>query len=424
MESPRSQNLMPETGTSKPTLADYVDVVGPDIIEELTILAAHAGTRSIKMVNSTAVGGGVAEMLHRVVPLLTELGIQVEWEVIEGNDRFFEVTKSFHNALQGNPLRLSDEDYKAYLDCNEANARRMVFDQDLVVIHDPQPAALIAWNEDRTNRWVWRCHIDMSHPNPQVWDFVRPYVERYDAAIFSSALFSPRLAVPQFRFFPAIDPLDDKNRPLDDEYVEGVFSKYGVPRDKPVVTQISRYDPWKDPIGVIRAYKMARKYVDCRLLLVGDKAADDPESDEIVEQVRAEAGDDPDIHILLFSPSVATEINAFQRGSDVVLQKSIREGFALTVSEALWKRRPVIGGAVGGIPAQIIDGHTGLLAHSVEGAGLAIRSLLHRPDVAQRLGENGYQRVKDEFLIIKNLKRYVLLLLALDAPREQTLHLR
>lgn len=424
MESPRSQNLMPETGTSKPTLADYVDVVGPDIIEELTILAAHAGTRSIKMVNSTAVGGGVAEMLHRVVPLLTELGIQVEWEVIEGNDRFFEVTKSFHNALQGNPLRLSDEDYKAYLDCNEANARRMVFDQDLVVIHDPQPAALIAWNEDRTNRWVWRCHIDMSHPNPQVWDFVRPYVERYDAAIFSSALFSPRLAVPQFRFFPAIDPLDDKNRPLDDEYVEGVFSKYGVPRDKPVVTQISRYDPWKDPIGVIRAYKMARKYVDCRLLLVGDKAADDPESDEIVEQVRAEAGDDPDIHILLFSPSLATEINAFQRGSDVVLQKSIREGFALTVSEALWKRRPVIGGAVGGIPAQIIDGHTGLLAHSVEGAGLAIRTLLHRPDVARRLGENGYQRVKDEFLIIKNLKRYVLLLLALDAPREQTLHLR
>jgi len=415
---------MPETGTSKPTLADYVDVVGPDIIEELTILAAHAGTRSIKMVNSTAVGGGVAEMLHRVVPLLTELGIQVEWEVIEGNDRFFEVTKSFHNALQGNPLRLSDEDYKAYLDCNEANARRMVFDQDLVVIHDPQPAALIAWNEDRTNRWVWRCHIDMSHPNPQVWDFVRPYVERYDAAIFSSALFSPRLAVPQFRFFPAIDPLDDKNRPLDDEYVEGVFSKYGVPRDKPVVTQISRYDPWKDPIGVIRAYKMARKYVDCRLLLVGDKAADDPESDEIVEQVRAEAGDDPDIHILLFSPSLATEINAFQRGSDVVLQKSIREGFALTVSEALWKRRPVIGGAVGGIPAQIIDGHTGLLAHSVEGAGLAIRTLLHRPDVARRLGENGYQRVKDEFLIIKNLKRYVLLLLALDAPREQTLHLR
>ncbi|MFO7785514.1 MAG: glycosyltransferase [Thermodesulfobacteriota bacterium] len=406
------------------TLADYVDVVGPDIFEELTILAAHAGSRSIQMVNSTAVGGGVAEMLHRVVPLLTELGIRVEWKVIEGNERFFEVTKSFHNALQGNPLKLTEEDFQVYLDCNEENARNLHLDADLVVIHDPQPAALVSWNRKRRGRWVWRCHIDMSHPNPQVWGFLRPYVERYDAAIFSSALFSPELSIPQFRFFPAIDPLDAKNRPLDDAYVAGVFEKYGVPRHKPVVTQISRYDPWKDPVGVVQAFKMARKYVDCSLLLVGDKAADDPESDKIVAKVRAEAGDDPDIHILLFSPSVATEINAFQRGSDVILQKSIREGFALTVSEALWKKRPVIGGAVGGIPTQIIDGHTGVLVHSVEGAALAVRSLLHRPEAARRLGENGFQRVKDEFLIIKNLKRYILLLLALDAPHQQTRHLR
>ncbi len=415
---------MQKPSTDAPTLADYVDVVGADIIEELTTLAAHAGSRSIQMVNSTAVGGGVAEMLHRVVPLLRELGIRVEWKVIEGNDRFFEVTKSFHNALQGNPLTLTDEDFRAYLDCNEGNARNLNLDSDLVVIHDPQPAALIHWNRTQGARWVWRCHIDMSHPNPQVWEFLRPYVERYDAAIFSSALFSPELSIPQFRFFPAIDPLDAKNRPLDDAYVAGVFEKYAVPRDKPVVTQISRYDPWKDPVGVIRAFKMARKYVDCRLLLVGDKAADDPESDKIVAQVRAEAGDDPDIHILLFSPSIATEINAFQRGSDVILQKSIREGFALTVSEALWKKRPVIGGAVGGIPAQIIDGHTGILVHSVEGAALAIRSLLHRAEAARRLGENGFQRVKDEFLIIKNLKRYILLLLALDAPHQQSQHLR
>lgn len=415
---------MQEPSADAPTLADYVDVVGPYIIEELTTLAAHAGSRSIQMVNSTAVGGGVAEMLHRVVPLLRELGIQVEWKVIEGNERFFEVTKSFHNALQGNPLKLTEEDFQTYLDCNEGNARNLHLDSDLVVIHDPQPAALIPWNRNPQSRWVWRCHIDMSHPNPQVWGFLRPYVERYDAAIFSSALFSPELSIPQFRFFPAIDPLDDKNRPLDDAYVASVFEKYAVPRDKPVVTQISRYDPWKDPMGVIRAFKMARKYVDCRLLLVGDKAADDPESDKIVARVRAEAGDDPDIHILLFSPSIASEINAFQRGSDVILQKSIREGFALTVSEALWKKRPVIGGAVGGIPAQIIDGYTGILVHSVEGASLAIRSLLHRTEAARRLGENGFQRVKDEFLITKNLKRYILLLLALDAPHQQTLHLR
>jgi trehalose synthase len=249
-------------------------------------------------------------------------------------------------------------------------------------------------------------------------------VEKYDAAIFSSALFSPELSIPQYRFYPAIDPLADKNKELETSYVEDVFEKYGVPRDKPIVTQISRYDPWKDPVGVVRAFKMAKKYVDCRLLLVGDKAADDPESDKIIAEVKAEAGDDPDIHILLFSPSVATEINAFQRGSDIVLQKSLREGFALTVSEALWKSRPVIGGAVGGIPAQIIDGHTGLLVHSVEGASLAIRSLLNQQELARTLGFNGRQRVKDEFLITKNLKRYLLLLLALDRPGEGTIRLK
>jgi len=252
---------------------------------------------------------------------------------------------------------------------------------------------------------------------------MRPFINRYDAAIFTSALFSPHLEIPQYRFYPAIDPLDDKNKDLAPSYIKQVFSKYHIPGDKPIVTQISRYDPWKDPVGVVQAFKIARKYVDCRLLLVGDKAADDPESEKILARVREEAGEHPDIHILLFSPSIATEINAFQRGSDIVLQKSLREGFALTVSEAMWKRRPVIGGAVGGIPAQIIDGHTGLLVHTVEGASLAIRSLLNQPDFARQLAENGHARVRDEFLITKNLKRYLLLLLALDSPQGGTIFL-
>jgi trehalose synthase len=408
---------------SAPSLFDYRHVVGPDIIEELTILASHVGDRSIKMVNSTAVGGGVAEMLRRIVPLLTELGVQVEWEVIEGDEPFFEITKAFHNALQGKKQVFSEADFDTYLHYNDMNEETMEFDQDLIVIHDPQPAAMIRRHENRKNRWVWRCHIDLSHPNEQLWQFMAPMIERYDAAIFTSALFSPQLRIPQYRFYPAIDPLDDKNRDLEEPYIHQVFAKYGIPRDKPVVTQISRYDPWKDPVGVVKAFKMARKYVDCRLLLVGDKAADDPESDTILAQVKAEAGDHPDIHMLLFSPSIATEINAFQRGSDIVLQKSLREGFALTVSEALWKSRPVIGGAVGGIPVQIIDGHTGLLAHTAEGAGLAIRSLLNQRDFARQLGENGRCRVKDEFLITKNLKRYLLLLLALDKPQDGTLFL-
>ncbi|MBW2000221.1 MAG: glycosyl transferase family 1, partial [Deltaproteobacteria bacterium] len=294
-----------------PTLYDYCEVVGPDIIEELAILASHVGNRSIKMVNSTAVGGGVAEMLRRLVPLLNEMGLEVTWDVIEGDERFFEVTKRFHNALQGREDHFREEDFDIYLSCNKKNSERMEFDEDLIVIHDPQPAALIRWNRNRRNKWVWRCHIDLSCPSPQLWNFLKPFVEEYDGAIFSSAIFSPELAIPQYRFYPAIDPLDDKNRDLETSYVDSVFEKYGIPRDKPIVTQISRYDPWKDPVGVVRAFKMARKYVDCRLLLVGDRAADDPESDKVLEEVRAEAGNDPDIHILLFSPSIASEINDF-----------------------------------------------------------------------------------------------------------------
>ena len=408
---------------SIPRLSDYKDVVGRDVVGELYTLASHVGNRSVKMVNSTAVGGGVAEMLHRVVPLLNELGIETKWEVIKGGADFFDITKAFHNALQGKEDHFEQDLFDTYLAYNEMNYRQMSFEEDLIVIHDPQPASLIKWQRKRKNKWVWRCHIDMSHPNRQVWDFLRSYVELYDAAIFSSPLFSPQLNIPQYRFYPAIDPLADKNRELDGDYVDSVMEKYEIPRDKPIVTQISRYDPWKDPVGVIEAFKMARRHVDCRLLLVGDKAADDPEAEEILTQVKAAAGDDPDIKIIFLTHSIPTEINSFQRASDIVLQKSIREGFALTVSEALWKYRPVIGGAVGGIPAQIIHGYTGMLVHSAEGASIQIRSLLQQPKLAKRLGESGHQRVKDEFLITKLLKRYLLLLLALDHPGKSTIQL-
>jgi len=406
-----------------PSLFDYREVVGQNVVEELTILASYVGNRSIKMVNSTAVGGGVAEMLHRVVPLLNELGVQTNWEVIKGEADFFDITKSFHNALQGKPEHFRKETFDTYLHYNELNYKDMTFDEDLVVIHDPQPAALIHWNQNRGNKWVWRCHIDLSHPNEQLWQFLRSYIDQYDAAIFSSPLFSPQLAIPQYQFYPTIDPLADKNRDLSPDYIDSVLEKYEIPADKPLVTQISRYDPWKDPVGVIQAFKMARKYVDCRLLLVGDKAADDPEGERILQMVKAAAGNDPDIHIIYLTKSIASEINAFQRASNIVLQKSLREGFALTVSEALWKRRPVIGSAVGGIPAQIIHGYTGVLVHSVEGASLQIRSLLNQPDFAARLGDNGHQRVKDQFLITQNLKRYLLLLLAIERPDETTIFL-
>ncbi len=406
-----------------PSLSDYRKVVGRNVIEELYILASHVGNRSIKMINSTAVGGGVAEMLHRVVPLLNELGVCVTWEVIKGGDDFFDITKAFHNALQGKDEVFQDHVFKTYLAYNDMNNHTMNFDEDLIVVHDPQPAALIHWHAKRKNKWVWRCHIDMSHPNPQAWQFLRPYVEQYDGAIFSSPLFSPQLAIPQYRFYPAIDPLADKNKELDKDYIDSVLEKFGIPRDKPIVTQISRYDPWKDPVGVIQAFKMARKHVNCRLLLVGDKAADDPEAEETLLKVKDAAGNDPEIHIVFLTNSIPTEINAFQRASDVILQKSLREGFALTVSEALWKYRPVIGSAVGGIPAQILHGYTGMLVHSVEGASLQIRRLLNQPELAKRLGEDGHRRVRDEFLITRVLERYLLLLLALDHPDESAVFL-
>lgn len=389
-------------------------------MEELYTLASRVRNRSIKMINSTATGGGVAEILQRLVPLLNELGVQTKWEVIKGDADFFAVTKAFHNALQGSRTPLSQQAFNTYLAYNEMNSHQIDFCEDLIVIHDPQPAALIQWSAHRGGRWIWRCHIDLSDPHQQVWEFLRPYIERYDAAIFSSPPPPSNLSIPQYRFYPAIDPLAEKNRGLEPAYIDSALEKYKIPRDKPLITQISRYDPWKDPVGVIQAFKMVRKYVDCRLLLVGDKVADDPEADSILTRVKEEAGIDPDIHILFLTHSIPAEINAFQCASDVILQKSVREGFGLTVSEALWKSRPVIGGAAGGIPAQIIHGYTGMLVNSVEGASAQIRKLLTQPELARRLGENGHQRVKDEFLITKTLKRYLLLLSGLDRPARNT----
>lgn len=398
------------------TLSDYAQIVGEEKIEELYLLARHIGGRSLRMVNSTAVGGGVAEMLQRTVPLMNELGIHTSWDVIKGGEDFFHVTKSFHNALQGNMAPLDKRAFKTYLDTVEMNASQMQLDDDVVVIHDPQPAALISHFPNRRGRWVWRCHIDLSNPNPQVWDFLKPTVSRYDAAIFSHPIFSRRLPIPQYRFYPAIDPLSDKNRDIDEQLVKDTFVKFGVPRDKPVITQVSRFDPWKDPIGVIEAFRKARRSINCRLLLVGDRAADDPEADVMVEKMHEAAEGDPDIHIVYLRPSIPIEINAIQRGSTIVLQKSIREGFALTVAEALWKRRPVIAGAVGGIPSQIKHTLTGMLVHSVDGASYYIRVLLSHPDMANRLGDHGHDHIREHFLITKLVKRYLLLMLVLDHP--------
>jgi trehalose synthase len=403
-------------------LGDYEPIVGKQSIEELYLLAEGLKGKRIKMVNSTAVGGGVAEILNRLIPLLNDLSIPTQWTVMKGGEDFFGITKKIHNALHGEKIPFLPRMKEIFLEVSQENLRYVDLEQDIVVIHDPQP---ITWIEarDRTHaKWVWRCHIDISHPSEEVWDFLKGYVEKYDAALFSSPRFTKNLAIPQYLFFPSIDPLSDKNRELEPEFIHQVLERFHIPQDKPILTQISRFDRLKDPIGVIKAYRLVKRYMDCRLILAGGGASDDPEGEVILDEVRNEAGEDPDIHVLLLPPTSFLEINALQRASAVILQKSIREGFGLTVSEALWKKKPVIGSAVGGIPAQIIPDFTGILVHSIEGAAYQIRYLLSHPDIAKKLGEYGYEYVKEEFLITQSLKRYLLLFHVLSHPGERIIY--
>jgi trehalose synthase len=405
------------------SLMDYEPIIGKETIEELYLLAERSKGRRIKMVNSTAVGGGVAEILSRLIPLLNNLGIDTHWEVIKGGEDFFDVSKKIHNALHGEKISLTQRMKEIFLDVSQMNLRNTTLDQDVVVIHDPQPLIYIEAKDRTLAKWVWRCHIDISNPNVEVWEFLKGYVEKYDVALFSSPRFSKKLPIQQFLFFPSIDPLSDKNKELEPEFIEQVFDRLHIPRDKPIITQISRFDHLKDPIGVIQAYRMVKRHIDCRLVLAGGGASDDPEGEVVLDEVRSEAEGDPDIHILLLPPTSSLEINALQRASTLILQKSIREGFGLTVSEALWKKKPVIGSAVGGIPAQIIPNLTGALVHSIEGTAYQIRYLLSHPDIAKKLGEYGHEYVKEEFLITRNLRRYLLLFHVLLRPGERIIYL-
>jgi trehalose synthase len=394
-------------------LEDYTAVLGEPELAELRALAAPLQGRTVQMVNSTAVGGGVAEMLTRLVPILQELGMAIRWDVITGGNDFFEVTKAFHNALHGGPYNMPPESFEVFLAYNEQNLARLQMEGEFTVIHDPQPAALIKARRDRSGHWIWRCHIDLSRPNPTVWQFLEPWVNRHDGAIFSSPEFSRQLSIPQYLFYPCIDPLAEKNRDLEPEFVREILERFDIDPARPILTQISRFDRLKDPSGVVRAYQIVKRYFDCQLVLAGGGAADDPEGAVVLAEVREAATGDTDIHILDLPPWSATEINALQRGSTIVIQKSLREGFGLTVTEGLWKKKPVVASAVGGIPAQVIHKRTGMLAHSVEGTAYQIRFLLSNPAIAARLGEQGHQHVREHFLITSNAKRYLTLFLYL-----------
>jgi trehalose synthase len=378
------------------------------------LLAKHLKGRVIQNINSTAVGGGVAEILNRIVPLLRELNIDARWDVIKGGEEFFEVTKKFHNALHGRPEEISERQFEIFLETSQKNIDELDIYGDIVFVHDPQPIALIQKKKKSSpTRWAWRCHIDVSQPEKKVWEFVRSFIVRYDASVFSTPGFSQELPIRQFLIPPSIDPLSEKNKELPQLVIDEVLRKYNIPQDKPIITQISRFDYLKDPLGVIEAYYLVKEHTDCQLVLAGGTATDDPESTKVFNEVKEKAGNDPDIHILLIPSGSDLEINALQRASTVIVQKSLREGFGLTVTEALWKAKPVVASAVGGIPLQIKHKYSGLLCHSVEGAAFAIRQFLNSPGYARRLGENGRGHIRQSFLLTRQLRDYMLLFLAL-----------
>jgi trehalose synthase len=405
------------------TLNDYTAIVGDEVVGQLHRLAERLGPRRFVHINSTKSGGGVAEILSRAVPLLNQLGLETLWEVIQGDADFFEVTKAFHNGLQGHNVRIPQSLFNHYQEINRENARRFTWEADFVLVHDPQPAWLINEMRPQVKHWIWRCHIDASRPNIKVWKFLREIVSKYDASVFSMSQFAQNLPHPQYLIRPSIDPLSEKNRELCPKEIKEVLDRLGVEHDKPIILQVSRFDTFKDPVGVIQAFRMVRKHTPCKLVLAGGEATDDPEGPRILEEVMEAAQGEPDINVLLLPADAHHDINALQRAADIILQKSTREGFGLTVTEAMWKGKPVIAGAVGGIVLQLRDYSTGFLVNSPEGCAFRIRYLLHRPEMAKRMGKLAQEFVREHFLITRNIRDYLTLLSLLENPGSRVIEL-
>lgn len=403
------------------SLDQYKTVVGEEIIYELAQMARVLKGKRILHINSTKSGGGVAEILLTMTHLTSALGIEASWEVIHGNASFYECTKQFHNSLQGSKNHtLNASLFKIYEDVNKENAlhlKSQIENADIVFIHDPQPAALIQSFPNRKNKWVWRCHIDASHPNRLLWRYLRTFIQQYDASIFSLVDFVQPLPHPIFLIPPSIDPLTDKNTELATEEINDIYSRFNIDPDRPLLLQVSRFDYFKDPLGVIQAYRLAKKFKrSIQLVLAGGGAADDPEGETVLKSVIQKAENDPDIHVLSLPSDSHRTINALQRAATLIVQKSLREGFGLTVTEALWKKKPVIGGNCGGIRLQVINHRTGFLVNTPEGAAERIRYLLQSPHLIQEMGEEGHRFVYDNFLSTRHLRDYLTLIISLLQP--------
>jgi trehalose synthase len=404
--------LLQPVGVGHKSLADYTHLVGRPLIEEIRELADELDGLRILHLSATAFGGGVSEILYTLVPLMHDVGLEAEWQVMIGREEFFHATKLLHNALQGNPVDLSHEEWHVYERFNEINAKQVTGDWDGIVVHDPQPLAIRRHASERAKRWVWRCHIDLSAPYEPTLEHITPLIEEYDGSVYHLEQYVPATLdgrVPTHILPPAIDPLSPKNMALSPEDAAFVCDQFGVDVDRPLICQVSRFDPWKDPLGVIDAYRLVKEEIpNVQLALVGSMATDDPEGWEFFNSTLEYAGGDPDIKILNNLNNVGSiEVNAFQSQAEVVIQKSTREGFGLTVSEALWKARPFIGGNVGGIPLQVQDGETGFLVDSPEEcADRAIR-FLREPELGKRLGRAGKEHVRRHFLTPRLLRDWL-----------------
>jgi len=400
-------------------LDDYASIVGRDVIDDLHLLAERLKGKSITNINSTSVGGGVAEILTRMIPLLRDLGVDVGWDVIKGNERFFKISKDLHNAMHGVNLDIAEKEWDYFLEVNRQNAADMDLTSDIIMIHDPQPIALVEMKKEIGNKWIWRCHIDITEPQMRAVDLLRPYIEKYDSSVFSSPRFARSdIDIKKILIPPSIDPLSDKNKELPESTISSIVEGFNIDMGRPIVTQISRFDKLKDPVGVVEVYKRVKKHVDCQLVLAGGGATDDPEGLQVLKMVKSAAETDPDIHVIFLPPSSDVEINALQRASTVILQKSLREGFGLTVTEALWKAKPVIASAVGGIPLQINHKSSGILTYSLDGTSYYLKELLKDPEYAKTLGLNGREHVRNNFLITRHIGDYLLLFLSLYHEEE------
>jgi trehalose synthase len=407
--------------------AAYAQIAGHEAIDQLLQLAKPLAGLKLVHVNSTKTGGGVAEILTKMVPMIQSLGIQCTWETIRGNPDFFTCTKNFHNALQGNKIQPSALSLRIFEDTNAENAellKEALSDADFVFIHDPQPLTLIEHFPNRKSKWIWRCHIDASRPFRPVWNYLKNFIEKYDATIFSLAEFCHPLSKPMYLVLPSIDPLSDKNIDLSEKEIKDTIDLFNIDAHRPLLLQVSRFDRFKDPLGVIEAYRLIKKFnPSVQLVLAGGGASDDPEGEAILREVRLASGDDPDIHVLLLPDDAHRTINALQRAADIIIQKSIKEGFGLTVTEGLWKSKPVIGGNVGGIRKQIVNWQSGFLVNTPEGAAYRIRYLLQNPHKIADMGRIGKKHAQEKFLITRHIREYLTLVHSLHFKNHHRIEL-